>query len=159
MHQLTEHPEILGIEKICPHCSARFSFCEHCWRGQKYCCSECSKAARIIKRRITEQRYASSPKGRLNRRLRQKKFRIKKILGLEVTDQSRKQTSFELQTCKSTANRQTLRPRYCCRCEQKLKIIKRMAELSDTSNTFFSFMRFKEARGRLVYTKTLEPIM
>jgi len=82
---------------------ARFSICEHCWRGQKYCSPECSRAARVIRRRITEQRYANSPKGRLSRRLRQKNFRIRKILEAGVTDHSTKVPCSLLQTHPMTA--------------------------------------------------------
>lgn len=143
--QLDARP--LGIERICPHCGARFSFCQHCWRGHKYCSPECRKAARVIQHRIKEQRYSNTPKGRLSRKLRQKNFRNRKILEQRVTDPSSDFSPTPLFSAPQMIEMQQPPPRHHCRCcHQKLKIIKSVSEVSDTAQAFFSFTRYRKAK-------------
>lgn len=78
-----------GFELTCPFCERTFSCCRRCWRNHRYCSRECSLSGRRLNRRLSEKKYAASPKGRESRRLRQKNFRIRKILLVGVTDQSR----------------------------------------------------------------------
>ena len=79
---------LLGLELTCPVCSITFLYCEHCWRGHKYCSPACRHEGRKRNRRATEKKFCTTLKGKECRRKRQKNFRIRKILGSKVTDHS-----------------------------------------------------------------------
>lgn len=64
----------------CKRCHQIFFICNHCWRGQAYCCDQCRQAARREARRKRQKKYRQTPKGKAahcrqerNRRLRKTK--------------------------------------------------------------------------------------
>ena len=140
--------KIYGIEKICPRCRSRFTICQHCWRGQKYCSPQCSKASRQEKLRINNQRYRSSSKGRIFARLRQLKFRqkIKKIKN--VTDQSTNNYEQKINSALKIMNKVLLK-RHCFHCGNKITFIRSASEMSDNINFYYSFRVYLKAKDRL----------
>lgn len=138
----------LGIEKICPLCGQRFRYCEHCWRGHKYCSPDCSHSGRRKNRRNTEKRYTSTSAGRESRRRRQKNFRSRIILGLKVTDHSppKKNQSVSCPS-KSTIGKSE----QCCHCHKPIQIIIGGQFVSSEENNYFSFVRFRSKNGALSF--------
>lgn len=140
--------EVYGIEKICPRCRTRFSICQHCWRGQKYCSSLCSRTSRQEKLRINKQRYASSKKGRIYGRLRQQKFRLKIKKIKNVTDQSTNYSEHRLNLV-AKIDEKTLFKRHCSHCGRKIIYLGRVSEMSDGINFYYSFRLYFKAREKL----------
>lgn len=140
--------KVYGIEKICPRCRSRFSICQHCWRGQKYCSSLCSQTSRQEKLRANNQRYANSKKGRIQARLRQQKFRtkIKKIKN--VTDQSTNASKDRLNSASKFGEKATLK-RHCFHCGKKIMHLSSASEMSDNLNFNYSFRLYLKARQRV----------
>jgi hypothetical protein len=68
------HGEAVLRARLCVSraCSALFFICSHCDRGQRYCSTACSSDARRRQHRAANQRYQSSPEGRLDHRDRQR---------------------------------------------------------------------------------------
>lgn len=64
----------------CKRCHEIFFVCNHCWRGQAYCCDKCRQAAHREAHNKRQRKYRQTPKGRQahcrqekNRRLRKTK--------------------------------------------------------------------------------------
>jgi len=74
----------------CPRCGRVFYICESCWRGQIYCTTECSEAARVRSVELARQRYATSARGHRMHRQRQNRYRRRQtaIRKINVTDQT-----------------------------------------------------------------------
>ena len=140
--------QVFGIEKICSSCRTRFRSCQHCWRGQKYCSSLCSKASRQKKLRINNQRYSGSKKGLFNGRRRQHKFRLKNKNLEIVTDQSTNKFKEALNLGGKISERKGHK-NHCCLCGKKINHFRRASEMSDGLNFNFSFRRYLKARGLL----------
>lgn len=51
--------------------------CKKCYRGNKYCSSDCQVAGSKEKRKLAQTKYARSRKGQLNQSKRQLKYRLK----------------------------------------------------------------------------------
>lgn len=62
----------------CVRCHRQVVICSDCDRGNIYCGSECSQAARLLSVRAAGCRYQNSRKGRLNHAKRQACYRIHK---------------------------------------------------------------------------------
>lgn len=135
---------MLGIEKICPICGVRFQYCEHCWRGHKYCSAICSREGRRRNRILTDKKYCLTPRGRENRRIRQKNFRKRRKSSGSITGHS--PTSMTPPLC--SAPNMTIKPQ-CSHCGQEIRIIvganNETANTSATGkeNSYFSFARFR----------------
>ena len=139
----------LGIEKVCPVCRVIFRFCEHCWRGHKYCGPSCSLEGRKRNRRITEKKYAATKKGRESRRRRQKNFRNRSILGLKVTDHSPRVTSTIIRHSSNSVNKVSKR---CKHCQKLLRAIIPGGHCAVTEeNNYFSFIRFRSRADRIPF--------
>ena len=145
-----EFAVLVGIEKICPTCAKQFRYCENCWRGHRYCSSTCSLEGRKQNRRRTEKKYAATPKGRENRRQRQKNFRIRCILKLKVTDQS---PYLQQNIINQTSDSSPRILKNCKQCQRSVLVIKNLQ--SKNENIFFSFVRFKTNR-RLQYEENYD---
>ena len=65
-------------EVECPVCRQIFFVCQRCDFGRLYCCKPCRRKARKQNLRRAQRKYASSTKGRLNNRDRQRRFRIRR---------------------------------------------------------------------------------
>ncbi len=129
----------LGLELVCPVCLITFRYCEHCWRGHKYCSPACSHEGRKRNRRITEKKYCSTDKGILSRRKRQKNFRSRKILGLKVTDHSPQSDSSKINS--SQLNKEVSKK--CCSCLKSIQLITPGGTTEDSEEkNYFSFVRF-----------------
>ena len=132
---------LLGIEKKCPVCQKTFLYCEHCWKGHKYCSFICSREGRKTNRRATEKRYTSTPKGQASRRLRQKNFRNRNILGLRVTDHSPAKSISRVNTHKSFEN---VAVSQCWQCQQPIQVVVGGDNaISPEIGDYFSFVRFR----------------
>ena len=70
----------------CLRCHAQVVICSHCDRGQIYCGSQCSAAARLQSCRAAEKRYQLTPGGKMRHALRQRRYRAR--LREKVTDHS-----------------------------------------------------------------------
>lgn len=70
----------------CMRCHTQMVICSHCDRGQIYCGSACSQAARIESCRKAEKRYQHTPGGKMNHALRQRRYRAR--CQEKVTDHS-----------------------------------------------------------------------
>ena len=84
------HGEAVLRARLCVSraCSALFFICSHCDRGQRYCSTVCSSDARRRQHRAANQRYQSSPEGRLDHRDRQCQYRQRQATRQPcVTDQ------------------------------------------------------------------------
>lgn len=68
-----------GIQRKCFCCGNIFFVCKSCWRGQRYCSIECRQKSRKEKLRIYQKKYNRSTKGRESNRLRQQRYRKKRI--------------------------------------------------------------------------------
>jgi hypothetical protein len=130
-------PPRLGLKRICPFCDQMFEICQSCWRGQKYCRQACSHEARKRCRRIAEKKYANTAKGRECRRRRQKNFRSRRILGVQVTDQGSQTIPVKIQHKPKAANT-------CCHCHKHIRLLsgKESDEFFEANN-HFSFTRFR----------------
>lgn len=132
---------LLGFELTCPVCSIRFCYCEHCWRGRKYCCPACSLEGRKRNRRISERKYCSTQKGKHCRRKRQKTFRNRQILGLKVTDHSPQE---EISKINSSQKLKQKVPKQCWNCQKEFQLIDFGSRIEDSEkNNYFSFVRFR----------------
>ena len=139
---------LLGLELVCPTCSQIFRYCEHCWRGHKYCSPGCSIEGRKRNRRITEKRYSSSVKGIQSRRKRQKNFRSRQILRSKVTDHSPKVEIFKIDNT-NKLNRKV--HEHCCGCSNPFQLVS-YGSLNACSekNDYFSFVRFRSKHDGLL---------
>jgi hypothetical protein len=135
---------LLGIEKTCLTCQKIFRYCEHCWRGHKYCGSICSREGRKKNRRASEKKYAATARGQANRRLRQKNFRNRNILGLRVTDHSSTKNIPRVNDSKSFMNRAVS---HCCQCKQPIRVVvggsHAISDRYSKNGDYFSFARFR----------------
>lgn len=57
----------------CAICGNMFSVCHSCWRGQKFCSSECRLINTRQKKRIAQRKYAATKRGLENGRARQRR--------------------------------------------------------------------------------------
>lgn len=142
---------MLGIERTCPGCGVRFQYCEHCWRGHKYCSQVCSREGRRRNRLSADKKYSLTPKGRENRRLRQKKFRERKKSRASVTDHSPVPQSPPLScTLNLTVNLQR-----CSLCGVFIRIVVGVDHgreddfATGKESPYFSFARFRSKNHRL----------
>lgn len=136
---------LLGVKRICPTCGHVFFYCQHCWRGSKYCSPECSLLGRRKNRRATEKKYASTAKGKESRRRRQKIFRIRRILGLKVTDHS----SLKLNPGIISLSKQSNGPfPKCCCCKRTLILVDGVHFEGQKENKYFSFRCVKTKTNR-----------
>lgn len=139
---------LVGIEKVCPICEMNFRYCEHCWRGHKYCSPGCSQEGRKKNRRASEKRYAATAKGRESRRRRQKNFRIRNILKLGVTDHS---SSRIVRTLNCAKTNTSVTSDQCWHCQKAIRVVvggrnghsHQVTEEGD----YFSFVRFRSKNG------------
>jgi len=137
---------LVGIEKICPHCQRTFRYCQHCWRGHKYCGPHCSLEGRRKNRRASEKKYALTDRGRENRCLRQKNFRIRKILKIRVTHHSPLKPTHRVNSFKRELDEIA---NNCLHCKRSIRIINGgrnreiASDLSEESD-YFSFTRFRK---------------
>lgn len=69
----------------CLRCTVQVVICSHCDRGQIYCGSDCSKAARLQSVHAAEKRYQNTSRGKMNHALRQRRYRAH--IKEKVTDQ------------------------------------------------------------------------
>ena len=106
----------------CLRCTVQVVICSHCDRGQIYCSSDCSNAARLQSVRAAERRYQDSSRGKMNHALRQRRYRAR--LKEKVTDQgssllSRNAllTSVENETEIEDADHRELSLSCCCCCQ------------------------------------------
>ena len=60
---------------LCARCREQVLLCSHCDRGQLYCGSACSGAARRANQRDAGRRYQRSPEGRIKHAARQRRWR------------------------------------------------------------------------------------
>ena len=67
-----------GVEFYCHFCSCLVVICRACWRGQRYCGSECSLQAARDSHRRSQSRYARSALGRASQLRRSRSHRLKK---------------------------------------------------------------------------------
>ena len=59
----------------CALCYTQCVICSPCDYGQIYCSPDCSKSARQKSCNEAEKRYQQTPKGKLNHKLRQQRYR------------------------------------------------------------------------------------
>lgn len=151
---LSGHPKIeisvlLGLEQVCQVCAVSFSFCEHCWRGHKYCGPFCSLEGRKRNRRAAEQKYAATTKGQESRRRRQKNFRNRNILGLKVTDHSPRDTFKIIKRILSATSKTS---KQCRHCQKHIHAVVPgdHFEISEKNNNF-SFTRFRSRNDDLPF--------
>ena len=78
----------LGVRIKCRHCKTFFVICISCFRGQVYCGIDCRSEARKLSRRRRQRIYQKSPKGRLNHKLKQRRYRNRLLEKKRVTDHS-----------------------------------------------------------------------
>jgi len=64
-------------EVTCQGCGLVFWLCCACDRGQRYCSTRCREQARRESLRRDRIKYARSERGRLNNRLRQRRYRLR----------------------------------------------------------------------------------
>lgn len=139
---------LLGLELVCPVCSITFRYCEHCWRGHKYCSPVCSLLGRKRNRRITERKYCSTQKGKECRRKRQKNFRIRQILESKVTDHSPQKKFSKINS--SQKLNQTV-SKQCSICLKSFQLIDLGGMIEDSEkNNYFSFVRFRSKNESVV---------
>ncbi len=139
----------MGIEIICPICQRKFQYCQHCWRGHKYCGPNCSLHGRRQNRRASEKKYAATDKGRESRRRRQKNFRNRNILNFRVTDHSPNKIT-PIVSCFTKSKKAT---NQCWDCHKPLQIVaggrhEISIQFSEERN-YFSFTRFRSKHNRL----------
>jgi len=71
----------------CAHCHVRVAICSPCDRGNIYCGPACSRHARALNHRISNQLYQKSLRGRLKHADRQRRYRQRqKEKSKKVTD-------------------------------------------------------------------------
>lgn len=78
----------------CTYCHDRVVICSRCDRGNIYC-PECSNIAPKESKKRSAKRYQSSRKGRLKNAERQRRFREKKRLTLEIKKPSDKKVTHQ----------------------------------------------------------------
>lgn len=106
----------------CMRCHAQTIVCSHCDRGQIYCGSECSVAARIQSCRSAEKRYQLTPVGKMRHALRQRRYRER--LSKKVTDHGSDSPTHNglLQTVKNKAKKTDMSHSdssgRCCFCKK-----------------------------------------
>jgi hypothetical protein len=135
---------LLGIQIVCPLCHTVATFCEHCWRNQKYCSSQCSDIAEFIHEKARKKRYNESEKGRESHRRRQKKLRIRKILGQSVLDGPEKKSQRPI----NPQTKEIVSVEDCCRCLYRIEIFVWGADESDKETKAFFHFSFVLWRSR-----------
>lgn len=65
-------------EVACRWCGQIFFVCQRCDFGRRYCGEPCRRKARKRDVRRAQRKYAGRPKGRLNNRDRQRRFRMRR---------------------------------------------------------------------------------
>lgn len=106
----------------CARCHTQTVICSYCDRGQIYCGSGCSKAARLLSCRSAERRYQRTPGGKMKHALRQRRYRAR--LRTKVTDHSSKTPAQNglLQPVKNKAKEAVMShgdiDRRCCFCKK-----------------------------------------
>jgi hypothetical protein len=144
---------IWGIALTCPVCEAVFYFCQNCWRGRKYCGLHCRQEGRRRTKRKADKKYASTDRGRENRRQRQKNFRSRIILNQRVTDQSRLNLRVKINP-PPKSNHDELSD-VCCRCQRLIEIIgggpDEFTTHAKTEISHFSFVRQRSPTQRFSF--------
>jgi hypothetical protein len=108
----------------CIRCHTQVVICSYCDRGNIYCGTECSQAARLQSCRLAEQRYQRTPDGRMKHALRQRRYRSS--LREKVTDHSSHAPSQDdlLRSVKNKANKSGMRhgdaAHRCCFCKKSV---------------------------------------
>lgn len=65
---------LLLVEIRCQWCDTCFFICQHCFRGQAYCCDRCRIDGKRHKHRAAQRRYRRSRKGKdVHRRAEQRR--------------------------------------------------------------------------------------
>jgi hypothetical protein len=67
------------LEEKCRTCGKMFYICRSCYRGQVYCSRLCQRKGYRENQRQARKKYRSSPKGKLNRRIAAKRYRLKEF--------------------------------------------------------------------------------
>lgn len=108
----------------CIRCHAQVIICPHCDRGQIYCSSECSAAARFQSCRAAEKRYQLTLKGKMMHAMRQRRYRAR--LKEKMTDHSSRSPAQNALLCKvknkaneSVVSHAIRQPR-CCFCKKSV---------------------------------------
>lgn len=112
--------EVMGQQINCSFCLTIFSICHSCFRGQKFCSSDCRIAGRRARCKEAHQRYQKSDRGRRFHRLRQDSYRKRKK---DVTHPSSANppNTIEPSGVKLTAPSQAKNSGIRCQyCEQKI---------------------------------------
>lgn len=108
----------------CLLCHAQVVICSYCDRGNIYCSTECSQAARLQSCRLAEQRYQHTPGGRMKHALRQRRYRSS--LREKVTDHSSNSPNQDdlLRSVKNKANKTGVchgdADHRCCFCKKSV---------------------------------------
>ncbi len=69
----------LLLKKIfCKFCGQIFHVCHSCWRGQAYCSDACRQIARLMSRRIAQQKYRQTKKGKERHRQAERRRRLRR---------------------------------------------------------------------------------
>jgi len=116
-----EHPSRLFS---CLRCHTQVVICTYCDRGQIYCDSICSKAARRQSCREAEKRYQNTPGGKIKHARRQRRYRAR--LRIKVTDHgSTTPTQDDVlqpveNKAKETVMSQGDSAKQCCFCKRKV---------------------------------------
>lgn len=76
----------------CRRCGTRFVICRSCYRGHRYCSSECSCASRVESVRSARRRYRASPEGREDHRDRERERRKRRRVGDHSRENLRTET-------------------------------------------------------------------
>jgi hypothetical protein len=69
-------------------CARQFLLCSRCYRGNKYCSSECAGTARAERVRIAKWKHAHSPAGLAAQRTRARRAYLKRTRENTLTDRS-----------------------------------------------------------------------
>ena len=68
----------LLLKKIrCRWCGHFFYVCQHCWRGQAYCSCSCRLFSQRQSRRLAQQKYRRTEKGKCRHREAEKRRRMR----------------------------------------------------------------------------------
>ena len=77
---------LLGYVLSCKHCCNTFVICKSCYRGHKYCSSNCRKFGYEESRKKARVKYDQSEEAKLDHRDRSRRHRMRK----SVTDKTSK---------------------------------------------------------------------
>ena len=79
-------PSKVGYLFNCPICKISFTICTSCYRGHRYCSSDCSFEARQRSLRRARRKYARQPYSKRLHQKRQNRYRKKSLASKDVTD-------------------------------------------------------------------------